>query len=205
MAGFRRAHALGCPMVECDVRVSADRALVLAHDPHVTDPQGRTWHVTDETAATLAGLNLGAGEGVLTLDTLVAWAAESGVSVMVDMKAEGNGVEERVAAILSALPPAQKIVPGASAAARRRFRTLDPNLPLSLSLGRGDVPDDAAFARLLPEIDTNAVTWEWPLLTPERIAALHGRGLFVFAWTVRPRRDGAACRVRRGRNHLQPG
>ena len=33
-------------------------------------------------------------------------------------------------------------------------------------------------------IDTDAVTFAYPLLTGERVASLHGRGLRVFAWTV---------------------
>ena len=37
---------------------------------------------------------------------------------------------------------------------------------------------------LLPTIDTQAVTWEHPLLDAHRIAALHQRGLRVYAWTV---------------------
>lgn len=186
MAGFRRAFALGCPMVECDIRRSRDGALVLAHDSHVTDKAGIRYDIDQADDATLASLDLGAGEGVPSLRDLVNWAAESGAAIMADMKTSGNGVEVEVARQLAPLPPAQKIVPGAGEEARRLFRAADPELPLSLSLGKNDLNDER-YARVLSEYEAlcfGAVTWEWPLLTQERIAELHAAGLRVFAWTV---------------------
>lgn len=183
LRGFARAVEWGCDMVECDVRAAADGVLVLAHDPEVTDAGGRRWEIARHSSDDLRGLDLGAGEGVPTLDDLVAWSVRSGVvAVMADMKCEGNGVEEKVAAALAPLPPERKIVPGASPAARERFRRADPLLRLSLSLG--DTMTGAEFDALLPTIDTGAVTWQYPLLSAGRIAALHARGLTVFAWTV---------------------
>jgi glycerophosphoryl diester phosphodiesterase len=105
---------------------------------------------------------------------------------MADMKCGGGDVEAEVVEILAALPPEAKIVPGAGEESRRRFRALDPDLPLSLSLGSDARPrlDGAGFERLLATLDTEAVTWEHPLLSAERIRALHARGVRVYAWTV---------------------
>jgi glycerophosphoryl diester phosphodiesterase len=182
LAGFAHAFALGCTMVECDIRRSADGTLVLAHDETVTDRAGNAHRIAQTTAAELAALDLGAGDGVPTLDALVRWAADSGCALMADMKAWGDGVEEATVTSLSALPPALKLVPGAPPTSRARFRTLDPALPLSLSMGEALV--DAAFDALLPTIDTEAVTWHHTMLNPARIRALQARGLRVFAWTV---------------------
>jgi glycerophosphoryl diester phosphodiesterase len=185
LSGFQRAIELGCSMVECDVRRSADNVLVLAHDPHVTDVTDCSYDIAAATAATLASIDLGAGEGVPTLYDLVE-LANGRCAVMADMKCEGDGVEEGVVEALSRLPVTAKIVPGAGEESRRRFRALDSALPLSLSLDRNTEllahPD--GFDSLLPTIDTDAVTWEYPLLNAERITRLHERNLRVFAWTV---------------------
>ena len=186
LAGFARAVEVGCPMVECDVRRSRDGVLVLAHDGHVADREGRRWAVGETDAATLARLDLGAGEGVPTLAALVDWAARAGASIMADMKESGDGIETEVARLLAPLPAGRKVVPGAGDDARRRFRAADPHLPLSLSLGFGGL-SRGSFARLLNERDSlavDAVTLAWALLTPRRLDALHAVGLFVFVWTV---------------------
>lgn len=172
LRSFQYAVALGCEMVECDIRRAADGVLVLAHDAHIG---------ALEIAATDSRA-LAAQHDVPTLTELIAWAAASGVAVMADMKVEGDGVEEAVVAALAELPPTQKLVPGAGPESRARFRALDPTLPLSLS--HPGPLDDSAFEALLPRIDTIAVTWHHSILTPERVARLQERGLQVFAWTV---------------------
>jgi glycerophosphoryl diester phosphodiesterase len=77
-------------------------------------------------------------------------------------------------------------VPGAGEASRRRFREADPTRPLSLSLDRGAEAwlRAGGLETFLAAPDTEAVTWEYPLLTEERIRALRERGLRVYAWTV---------------------
>jgi glycerophosphoryl diester phosphodiesterase len=185
LRGFRRAVELGCEMVECDVRRALDGVLVLAHDPEVTDAEGARYVVAEHTSLALGALDLGAGEGVPTLTDLVAWAAGR-CAVMADMKCEGDGVEEAVVEALRPLQTGAKIVPGAGEASRGRFRALDPSLPLSLSIG-GASPGamtQAEFERCLATAGTEAVTWEHPLLTPERIEVLHARGFRIFAWTI---------------------
>ncbi len=185
LRSFERAVALGCDMVECDIRRAACGALVLAHDPHVTDVLGRRYVIAEHSADALGRLDLGAGEGVPLLLALTEWAADR-CAVMADMKCEGDGVEEAVVEALRPLKRSAKLVPGAGAESRARFRALDPDLPLSLSIG-GMLPasmSDADFQRHLETDGTVAVTWQYPLLTPDRIAALHAHGFRVFAWTV---------------------
>lgn len=185
LRGFRRAAELGCTMVECDIRQAADGMLVLAHDKIVTDAAGRTFVVAEAESAFLHTLDLGAGEGVPTLDELVSWA-DGRCAVMADMKCKGGNVEEQVVRALSRLPRDGKVVPGAGEESRERFRELDPELSLSLSLGDPKMfeRDDNVFANMLADLDTDAVTWIWPMLNAERVATLHRRGIFVYAWTV---------------------
>ena len=185
MRSFQHAIELGCTMVECDVRRAADSILVLAHDPHVCAADGTVCDIAAHTSDRLAALDLGAGEGVPLLTELAAWA-QGRCRLMADMKCEGDGVEALVAEALAPLSPADKIVPGAGSFSRELFRACDPALPLSFSLDGRDPNDltDAQFQAYLDALTTDAVTWQYPLLTSERIAALHDRGLRVFAWTV---------------------
>jgi glycerophosphoryl diester phosphodiesterase len=186
MRSFVRAAELGCEMIECDVRCSADGVLVLAHDDAVTDAGSRRYEIAGCDAKALHSLDIGAGDGVPTLAELVEWARAAGIAVMADMKVEGDGVEAAVAAALAPLAPERKVVPGAGEASRRRFREVEPTLPLSLSLDRAAEPwlQSGGFERFLAAPDTEAVTWEHPLLTAERICALKENGLRVYAWTV---------------------
>ncbi len=185
LAGFKAAWQAGCAMVECDVRMSRDGVPVLAHDEYVVDIHGSSLSVAGTTAAELGALDLGAGQGVPTLQQLVDWAA-CGCAVMADFKVEGGGAEEKTAAILAALPSDKKLVPGASELSRELLRKADPNLPVSLSLGRERINDLAGdrFDELIAKLDTQAVTWQYHLLSANRVNALHVRGLTVYAWTV---------------------
>lgn len=185
MRGFQRAVEHGCTMVECDVRQAADGVLVLAHDPHVTDVDGRTFVVAETASAELQSLNLGAGEGVPRLEELAIWAAGH-CGVMVDMKCEGNGVEEGIVAALRHLEMDAKVVPGAGSASRARFREVDSTLPLSLTLSNDDalLVEPENWQMLLANLDTNAVTWHHSLLNAERISQLHDYNVIVYAWTV---------------------
>lgn len=178
MPSFVAAFSMGCDWVECDCRASSDGVVVLAHDDTVMDITGRAHRIAARTASELATLDLGDGAGVPTLEELVTWAMGH-VGVMADIK-EG-GLEEPIGALLSLLGPEQVIIPGADDAGRARFRALFPALPLSLSMGR---ESGAELDRRLPTLDTDAVTLEHPLVTPERMAACRARGIAVYAWTV---------------------
>jgi glycerophosphoryl diester phosphodiesterase len=175
---FVAALATGCDWVECDCRAARDSVVVLAHDDTVTDAGGRRHRIAERTASELSALDLGDGAGVPTLEDLVIWAMGR-VGVMADIK-EG-GLEQPIGALLSLLGPEHVIIPGADDAGRARFRALFPDLPLSLSLGR---ESGRELDRRLPALDTEAVTLEHPLVTPERVALCRARGIAVYAWTV---------------------
>ncbi|CEK19789.1 glycerophosphodiester phosphodiesterase [Chthonomonas calidirosea] len=185
LRSFQEAAKLGCRMVECDVRQAADGTLVLAHDPEVRDVRGHVYKIAEQTAEALAKIDLGAGEGVPRLEELVAWA-RGRVAVMADMKCEEGDIEEKVVAALSPLGSEEKIVAGAGTASRARFRQLDPTLPLSLTLSRREetLLQAKAFSEWIAELDTPIVTWEFPLLTPERIEVLRAYGKRIYVWTV---------------------
>jgi glycerophosphoryl diester phosphodiesterase len=183
LKSFQRAFERGCNMVECDVRYSLDGALVLAHDEEVMDVRGYTYVIEEVREAKLRALDLGAGEGVPTLQALVEWA-QGRCAIMADMKREGDEIEERVAKALAPLPDSEKVVSGSCRESRTYFHQYDANFPLSFSLNRYDVGAAEDFLKYDYLRDTQTVTWEHPLLTEERVSRLHEIGVRVFAWTV---------------------
>jgi glycerophosphoryl diester phosphodiesterase len=178
MKSFQAAYALGCDWVECDCRPSSDGIIVLAHDEEVTNIVGTTYPISEHTAHELHNLDLGSGEGVPTLEELVAWAAGR-VGVMADVKC--SGFEREIGAALQPLPADKKIVSGADEAGRRQFHALYPDLPISLTMS---VHGEPGMVGKWEAVDTDAVTLEYPLVTRERIRLMHARGIKVYAWTV---------------------
>ncbi|MDE2126679.1 MAG: glycerophosphodiester phosphodiesterase [Armatimonadetes bacterium] len=185
ISGFRHAVALGCGSVECDVRLSRDGVLVLCHDDEAQDSSGRRWSVADHTASELGALELGAGEGVPTLDELVSEMAGRG-GLMADMKVFGHGVEQLTADSLRPLGASHALISGISREVAPAFRAAWPELRLSTTrdahseLPAGQGPFEAWAQRL----NTDGVSWEYPLATAERVATLHEYGVSVYCWTV---------------------
>ena len=178
MPSFEAARVLGCDWVECDCRASSDGVIVLAHDDTVHDTHGDSYKIVEQTAADLARLDLGGGAGVPTLEELVAGAVGR-VGIMADVKVDG--FEAEIGRLLSPLAAEDTVVPGAGDDGRGRFRESFPDLPLSLSVGAGA---EAELIRRWSTLDVDAVTLEHPLITPSRVADLHGRNIAVYAWTV---------------------
>lgn len=180
MAAFRAAAEYGCDWIECDCRASKDGIIVLAHDNDVEEPRAGAEHRVDRLSAeALRRLDLGSGDGVPTLDELVAWAAQTGIGVMADVKV--GGFEHRIGDALAPLAADRKIVAGADDRGRARFRALFPGVPLSLTVSRLQVVGLNARIR---GADVEALTLEYPLVTSARVAAAHERGLRVYPWTA---------------------
>ncbi len=99
LAGLRRAKDLGCSWVEFDVRLTGDGALVLCHDARLdrtTTGQGR---VSAHRLSAIRCFDAGAwfapefaGGAVPTLEEALLVAAELGLSVNIEIKADrGQG------------------------------------------------------------------------------------------------------------------
>ena len=72
LASFEAAIALGAPVVELDVRVSADRVPMVMHDPTVDRTTDGSGPVHEMTATELARLNAGTPEAPASVPTLRA-------------------------------------------------------------------------------------------------------------------------------------
>ncbi len=92
LASFRRAWEDGADVVEMDVRLTADGAVVVIHDETVDRTTDGHGVVAEMTLAELRRLDAGrwfspayAGERIPTLDEIIAWA-RGRVGLMVELK-----------------------------------------------------------------------------------------------------------------------
>ncbi len=172
-------------MVECDIRVSLDGEIVLSHDNEVKDVHGNRFIISETTSTTLSEIDLGSGEGVPTLNSLVE-IVKGSTGIMADMKCSGAYVERRVVEQLKPVSTDKKLVAGASRESRQFMKSLDNKLHVSLSLGAADRSElqSVEIDAFIQFMEADAVTWQYPLLNEKIVTALHAHGKSVFAWTV---------------------
>lgn len=178
---LHRAVAVGAAMLEVDVRRTRDDVLVLDHDNvHLID--GVEVPIRERAFAEWQARLGENGTPLATLEEAFAIASQARVGLMLDFKEPGTEAGIARAIRQSGFPLDSLLVAGADETSRKILRGLDPRIPLSLTL---DV-DQAGLvnAKLLAELDTDAVTWNHKLLKPPIVDVLHRRGLLVYAWTV---------------------
>ncbi len=195
LASFLMAIEMGADVLECDVRMTRDRALVLAHDGTV----GRGRAVARIAWETEASLRARVPD-LLSLADLLAVVRARGALLNVDLKVPG--AEVALVGMLAAHDLLHRTVVTSRASYQlRRLRALAPALRLGLSKGssppRGPHggPEWAALLsqrpllpRALPGIlhraRADAAYLHHRLIIPPLVGALHRAGFGLYAWTV---------------------
>jgi glycerophosphoryl diester phosphodiesterase len=199
LAAFTLAIALGADMIETDVNVTKDGALVLTHDVTVDRTTNGRGFVADLTLAQVRDLDAGAwfgpefgGQRVPTLDETLELASASGVLLCLEAKGrtepETSHIAVAVARVLeerglleqafisafehAALRVAKKAVP--------RLLIAPERLP-ELEACAPDVAVNQARALDAPVLQTHYL-----LLTDELVRALHTANIAVWAWPTTP-------------------
>lgn len=180
---FELAIHEGAEGVELDVRLSADRHVIVFHDRTLARLTG--WHdVRDVEAVPGAELER---LGVPRLADVLDWAARGGHRVNVELKRDvSNRAElvQKTLAIVGALPEPEAVV---------LFSSFDPAIVRALSLGLARVPVGwlvHAGQRVLRRapgfrlLGARAVHPENVLCTPSEVARHRRAGAIVNVWTV---------------------
>lgn len=115
LGAFRRAVDAGASYLELDVHGSSDGAAVVSHDPDLSRVAGRTARVSSLTIAQLRAIDLGHGEGFVTLDEVLD--AFPSARLNIDIKS-ADAIEPTAAAIVRANAEDRVLV--ASFSERRR-------------------------------------------------------------------------------------
>jgi glycerophosphoryl diester phosphodiesterase len=189
MAAFARAADEGADGIELDVLASADGAAVVIHDPtleRLTGGRDRR-SVARLSAAELARVDLGAGEGVPRLEEVLAWARGRGLLVNVEIKRDGP---DR-GAIVRAAAAAIRAVPGSERAVL--VSSFDPLMLAAFARAMPGVPRGYLFhvgqrglesGWLARPLRAEAVHPERGLASAHAVARWKRRERLVNAWTV---------------------
>lgn len=175
---LQRALEVGAQMVEVDVRATQDDVLVIDHEA-VRSLAGRETPLNKRTFAEWQEHAAEMGTPLPKLSEVFDLVRRTGAGLMLDFKEPGTEGLLARAIRRSGLPYDHLLVAGANETSRQILRGLDPRIPLSLSLGAGTVN-----AKMLADVDTDAVTWQFKMITPAVVKALRQREILVYGWTV---------------------
>jgi glycerophosphoryl diester phosphodiesterase len=189
MAAFRGALEEGADGVELDVRLSADRQVVVIHDSsleRVTSGRDRR-NVEALAWADLARVDVGGEQAPPLLATVLDWARGNGALVNIELKHDGGRAREladSVARLLGSNPQLsdQVVLSCFHPGVVRRLSRLLPRFPLGwLVHDRTVLFSHTPAFRLL---GAGGVHPNHGLVTAERVVRWHKLGAFVNVWTV---------------------
>lgn len=192
LLAFQRALEAGATHLETDVHVSADGIAVVSHDPDLSRLVGRRARVGDLTLRELRAIDLGAGQGYVSMAE--AFDAFPEARFNIDVKIAGAAAP-LVRAIREA-GAADRVLIGSFSAARRLAVTRElPGVATSVSSGGAVAavraaltPGGAAVVRRVLR-DVQAVQLPlrilgMPTVTPRTLDAFHAAGVEVHIWTI---------------------
>jgi glycerophosphoryl diester phosphodiesterase len=195
LVGFRAAAQAGLAMVELDVRLSRDRHLVVIHDVDLVRLAGIHSRVDELTLTELQEIDAGtwfdpafSGERIPTLaDVFAALPPEMGINVEIkpgvhEPEDPSDGIERQVLAVIDRFARhRQPLISSFNPAILRRVRDLSHSQPLAVLSDVRSQPDGLALCKTV-----TATSWHphQSLVTAQRVAKAHSRGLKVYPFTV---------------------
>jgi glycerophosphoryl diester phosphodiesterase len=192
LAAFRRAEELGADMIELDVQLTRDAAVVVLHDETLERTTSGVGSVGSLTLAELRRLDAGAwfdrrfrGERVPTLADVLAAVA---LPVNVELKPSaggGTGVSDlasRALATVRAAGALERVVFSSfEPAALTILRTLAPDGILAVLSDADPRPQGLALAK---RVGARALHLRKDAVTRDVVAAARAEQVEVRAWTV---------------------
>lgn len=188
LAAFDLAQRQGADMIELDVQISADGALVVFHDATTERWDGRSRPLAQCSLAELRRLDIG-GERMPTLAETLDFARGCGIGLNVELKVAGIG--QRCAALLREFGMhEQTIISSFLPAALREVRNADPALRCGYLMGTRTYHPATRLREFWPFLalkNLGVQAWhpscELPGLLPI-IPLVRRAGYAVHVWTV---------------------
>lgn len=194
LAGFRKAAALGCRMIEFDVKLSRDGVPVAIHDATVARTTGGApGAVRHMTLAALRALDAGAwfgpafaGERIPTLDETMRLAAALGLAVNIEIKPcpgrERETAEAAIAAARAAWPADRPppLLSSFSTEALLAAKTAAPDWPRGWLVG--DRPAD--WRERVAAVEPATIHPDHTKETAESLADYRAGGWPILTYTV---------------------
>ena len=191
VGAFRAALRAGADILETDVHVSKDGVVIVAHDPTLDRVAGRPGLVSDFTAAQLADMDLGFGEGFSSLDEVLTQFPDAKFNIDLKTPAaiepfveviRSHQAHERVLAtsfddstrqsVINLLPEVASSA-SRSVVVQARLRTW-----LGLPMDTWRVPPEIVALQIPPSMYGVA------LVTPSMLRLARRKNLEVHVWTI---------------------
>ncbi|HEX5323445.1 MAG TPA: glycerophosphodiester phosphodiesterase [Capsulimonadaceae bacterium] len=181
VASLWRALEVGANMLQVDVRVTQDNALILSHEViRMVDEHEVPY--ADRTLAEWRKLSEGTDAPIATLQEALTLTRQANCGLM--MMIRDAGIENALARALRQcqIPPAHLLVGIPSESSRVIMNALDPNIPLAHVLDADQAKE--AGPAVVGKLQTDAVVWAPQLITRDRVRALKTQGIVVYTGPV---------------------
>ena len=187
LVSFRHAEALGAHMVELDVQLSRDGAVVVIHDWTLSRTTGVRSRVATRSLAEMEELDAGAwfapdyrGERIPTLQQVLGAIT---LPVNVELKARGeDGLEARAFDVVEAAGAADRVVYSSfHPESLLRLRQRSPSAAIAVLTSERRL---ARALRLAGRVGATALHIRKDGVAPGEVRAALAQGLEIRAWTV---------------------
>ncbi|MCW5892102.1 MAG: glycerophosphodiester phosphodiesterase [bacterium] len=192
LPAFLRAVELDAHMIELDVQLSADGAVIVLHDDTLDRTTSGLGPACARTAEVIAGLDAGAWFAPAFAGTRVPTLAQVLAAVPIPLNVElkpgsDDGLEARTLAVVREAGALGRVVFSSFDGARLgRLRALAPDAELAVLWSRTDVSGAIARAR---GVGARALHIRNGSRAPIGVTAGRAAGLAVRVWTVNDPRD----------------
>jgi glycerophosphoryl diester phosphodiesterase len=192
LASLRMAKQLGCAWVEFDVRLTADGALVLCHDPRLDRTTSGAGEISAATLRTVRRCDAGSrfsaafrGERIPTLDEALSLAAVLGLGADIEVKADRGrdyataaAVSDTLRRLRGGLPPL--LVSSFQPWILDALRVLEPEIPRAILFRK--MP--RRWTEIALRLECAAIGADHRRLTRRRVAVIRAAGWPLAAYTV---------------------
>ena len=202
---FRQALDLGVDALEFDLHMTADREVVVLHDPTLDRTSTGKGPVRELSLADLAPVRLKARDGTVTDERISTFAqvldlaASTSVELVPEIKIDTtgqryDGIEEKVLALLRSRGLlARATVQAFQRETIRRLRALEPKARTMFLVTRGDVERErtrpAEAVRRASELGATDLGMNHRLIDADVVSAARVAGIRLAAWTVNEEAD----------------
>jgi glycerophosphoryl diester phosphodiesterase len=195
LASFLSAIELGVDMIECDVHLSGDGALVVIHDHTLERTTDGAGLVRQHSLAALRELDAGGGQKLPLLVEVCQVAREGGVGLCVEVKqipVPYPGLEEKLVTELTESDMLeQTAVVSFHHASVRRLKELEPRLTTGVLEGARPLDPVGMMREALADLYAP----HYGAVDAELVADVHRAGGAVGVWTVDDAAAVAWCKI----------
>jgi glycerophosphoryl diester phosphodiesterase len=196
LLGICTAATLGADVVEFDVQRTADGHVVLAHNAHLTDGEGRAWPIHRSTLEELRAIDLGQGERIPTFVEALKVCIEENLGAYIEIK-DGGAIANVIATLGDEKYGGHCILSSFRPDWLATVKDIEPRLMTAILFNAPSV-DAVKLAQSVKATFVHPCWERFPnpsaLLTPEWIARVREANLGIVCWHEERPEEIAALR-----------